>query len=138
MRPIPARCIRAAAIVALFAGTPAAAQAPETDGTATPPAAVSTAPAGSAPAKSTPSSSAPAKRAAGREAPRTLEDIRIEGDVPVPQVLFITARDQRRFMDLHHRRYLQSSLQIGERTVVPTSLTVLRKPISGERKETSP
>lgn len=88
---------------------------------------------------------APAKPAAGRlpahgatTAPRTLEDIRIEGDIPVPQVLFITARDQRRFMDLHHHRYLRSSLDLGERTVGPTALTVLRAPVSGERKETSP
>lgn len=88
---------------------------------------------------------APAKPAAGRSAaqgdaaaPRTLEDIRIEGDIPVPQVLFITARDQRRFMDLHHHRYLRSSLDLGERTVGPTALTVLRAPVTGERKETLP
>ena len=41
--------------------------------------------------------------------PRRLEDIHIEGEVPVPQVLFITARDQRRFLESHHERYLRTS-----------------------------
>ncbi len=70
--------------------------------------------------------------------PRTLEAIRIEGEIPVPQVLFITARDQRRFMDLHHRRYLLTSLEIGERTVFPAALVVVRTPVSGATRETNP
>src|SRR5882672_5250818 len=45
--------------------------------------------------------------------PRTLEDIHIEGEIPVPQVLFITARDQRRFLQFQHRRYLKTSREIG-------------------------
>jgi len=93
-----------------------------------------TRPAASRAAKTT----APARTKSASAAPRTLSDITIEGEIPVPQVLFITARDQRRFMDLHHRRYLMSSVEIGERTVLPTTLTVIRKPTSGARKETSP
>lgn len=71
-------------------------------------------------------------------APRTLEDIRIEGEIPVPQVLFITARDQRRFMDLHHHRYLRTSLQIGERIAYPAALAVVQTPATGTAKEQSP
>ncbi len=51
-----------------------------------------------------------AKPAATPAAPTTpgsrrLEDIHIEGEIPVPQVLFITARDQRRYLEFQHRRY---------------------------------
>jgi len=84
---------------------------------------------------------APAKpdpATAKKSAPRTLEDIRIEGEIPVPQVLFITARDQRRFMDLHHHRYLRSSLQIGERIAYPAALAVVQTPVTGTAKEQSP
>jgi len=70
---------------------------------------------------------APARRASGVTRPdstraggRRLSDIHIEGEIPVPQVLFITARDQRRFMDLHHHRYLRTSTQVGEATPLPT------------------
>jgi hypothetical protein len=55
---------------------------------------------------------------------RTLQDIHIEGEIPVPQVLFITARDQRRFMEFQHRRYLRTCLQLGESTLVPTTIVV--------------
>lgn len=61
----------------------------------------------------------PAARTA-RTASRTLEDIHIEGEIPVPQVLFITARDQRRFMDFQQRRYLRTSRQLGEATLLPS------------------
>jgi hypothetical protein len=73
-------------------------------------------------------------KAVGREAPRTLQDIHIEGEIPVPQVLFITARDQRRFLDLQHRRYLETSQQVGERTVLPSWIGVTSHPTDA-RKE---
>ena len=57
-------------------------------------------------------------------APRRLEDIHIEGEIPAPQVLFITARDQRRFTKFHHRRYLKSSVQVGETTLLPTRVAL--------------
>ena len=56
--------------------------------------------------------------------PRTLEDIHIEGEIPVPQVLFITARDQRRFLEFQHRRYLRTSRMIGEDTALPSWIAV--------------
>jgi len=42
----------------------------------------------------------------------------------VPQVLFITARDQRRFMEFQHRRYLKTSRMVGEDTVLPSRIVV--------------
>jgi hypothetical protein len=80
--------------------------------------------------------SAPAAEAK-RSAPRRLEDIQIEGEVPVPQVLFITARDQRRFMDFHHRRYLRTSLEVGEQTILPSWIAVSGPRPAEARKETS-
>lgn len=68
---------------------------------------------------------------------RRLEDIRIEGEIPVPQVLFITARDQRRFMDFHHRRYLRTSQEVGQQTVLPSWIAVSRTRPADTRKETS-
>jgi hypothetical protein len=57
-------------------------------------------------------------------AARTLDDIHIEGEIPVPQVLFITARDQRRFLEFQNRRYLRTSRKIGEDTVLPSRIVV--------------
>jgi len=59
-----------------------------------------------------------------RVAPRMLDDIRIEGEIPVPQVLFITARDQRRFMEFQHHRYQVTSLELGRATPGPSRLVV--------------
>jgi hypothetical protein len=53
---------------------------------------------------------------------RTLDEITIEGEIAVPQVLFITARDRQRYLDLLHRRYRQSSLELGRATVFPTTI----------------
>jgi len=58
--------------------------------------------------------------------PRTLEDIHIEGEIPVPQVLFITARDQRRLTQFHHRRYLKSGLKVGEQAILPSRIALAR------------
>jgi hypothetical protein len=69
--------------------------------------------------------------------PRTLSDVHIEGEIPVPQVLFITARDQRRFMDFQHHRYLRSSAQLGEATPFPTWVAVTQGSPVDSRKETS-
>lgn len=56
--------------------------------------------------------------------PRRLEDIPIDGDVAMPQVLFITGRDQRRIPCVHHRRYLPEAKALGEATVLPARLAV--------------
>jgi hypothetical protein len=61
-------------------------------------------------------------------APRRLEDIHIEGEIPAPQVLFITARDQRRFTRFHHQRYLKTSAQVGETTQLPTRIGLTSPP----------
>ncbi len=58
------------------------------------------------------------------EGPRRLDDIHIEGEIPVPQVLFITAREQRRFLEFQHGRYLRTSRKIGEDTVLPSWIVV--------------
>ena len=57
--------------------------------------------------------------------PRTLEDIHIEGEIPVPQVLFVSGRDQRRYLDFQHERYLPSSLEIGRSTIYPARIVVV-------------
>jgi hypothetical protein len=63
-----------------------------------------------------------------------LDDIHIEGEIPVPQVLFITARDQRRFMEFQHHRYLKTSVELGRATATP-SRVVVTAPAPVERKE---
>jgi len=73
-------------------------------------------------------------RARARLAPRTLDEIHIEGEIPVPQVLFVTARDQRRFMEFQHHRYQQTSLELGRATATP-SRVVVPVPAPVERKE---
>ena len=55
---------------------------------------------------------------------RTLEDIHIEGEIPVPQVLFISAREQRRFMEFQHHRYLKNSREVGAATVPPSRIVM--------------
>ncbi len=57
-------------------------------------------------------------------AARTLDDIHIEGEIPVPQVLFITARDQRRLMEFRHRSYWRTTRRLGEDTVFPSWIVV--------------
>jgi hypothetical protein len=71
------------------------------------------------------------------EAPRTLQDIQIKGEIAVPQVLFITARDQRRFMDFQHKRYLRTSRELGEHTTLPQRIVSDPDPRGTTGKETS-
>jgi hypothetical protein len=73
-------------------------------------------------------------RARSRVGTRMLDDIHIEGEIPVPQVLFITARDQRRFMEFQHHRYLKTSVELGRATATP-SRVVVTAPAPVERKE---
>jgi len=73
-------------------------------------------------------------RPGSRVAPRTLDDIHIEGEIPVPQVLFITARDQRRFMEFQHHRYARTSLELGRGTAMPSRI-VIPEPGPAVRKE---
>jgi len=73
-------------------------------------------------------------RARSRVGTRMLDDIHIEGEIPVPQVLFITARDQRRFMEFQHHRYQKTSVELG-RATAPPSRVVVTAPAPVERKE---
>jgi hypothetical protein len=73
-------------------------------------------------------------RARSRVGTRMLDDIHIEGEIPVPQVLFITARDQRRFMEFQHHRYQKTSVELGRATATP-SRVVVTAPAPVERKE---
>jgi hypothetical protein len=70
--------------------------------------------------------------------PRRLDEINIEGEIAVPQVLFVTARDQRRFMDFQQRRYVKSSLEVGTEKVFPTWIAVIHSPTADPHKETKP
>jgi hypothetical protein len=69
---------------------------------------------------------------------RRLDDIHIEGEIAVPQVLFITARDQRRFLDFQHRRYLKTSVAVGEAATLPSRIAVIQNPKLDARKEIAP
>jgi hypothetical protein len=57
-------------------------------------------------------------------APRTLDAVHIEGQLDVPEVLFITARDQRRVVDFQHQRYLPNSRELAKRTPLPTRIVI--------------
>jgi hypothetical protein len=61
--------------------------------------------------------------------PRTLGDVHIEGEIAAPQVLFITARDQRRFVEFQHHRYLSTSRELGARTAFPTRIVSDAPPV---------
>ena len=52
-------------------------------------------------------------------ATRTLDAIRIEGEIDVPQVLFITARDYRRFRDGAPSKYQTTSADIAKSIPLP-------------------
>lgn len=56
-----------------------------------------------------------------KEEPRTLDEITIEGEIAMPQVLFITAREPYRFADLAHRVYLPRAEAARSRATVPVS-----------------
>jgi hypothetical protein len=66
-------------------------------------------------------------RSGGKGADRTLDAITIEGEIAVPQVLFITSRRQPHYQDLLHRCYLTTSLDVGREVVLPDR--VLLKPL---------
>jgi len=85
-------------------------------------------------AKPAPRDSTSSTSRGGRTAPRMLDDIHIEGEIPVPQVLFITAREQRRFMEFQHHRYTRTSLELGRGTAMPSRI-VVPEPSPAQGKE---
>lgn len=69
--------------------------------------------------------SAPKNAAATAAAIRTLDAIRIEGEIDVPQVLFITARDYRRFRDGVPAKYQVTSADIAKSIPLPSRLRLV-------------
>jgi hypothetical protein len=59
---------------------------------------------------------------------RTLEAINIEGEIAVPQVLFITSRDYPRYRDRMRWRYRMSSLDVARSLELPTRLRIVAQP----------
>lgn len=62
---------------------------------------------------------------AGKRGVRTLDAIQIEGEIAVPQVLFITARDFRRFRDGVGIGYEPSALDVARAVTLPVRLRVV-------------
>ena len=64
---------------------------------------------------------------AGAVAPvsRTLDAIRIEGEIDVPQVLFITARDYRRFRDGAPQKYQTTSADVAKTIPLPNRVRMV-------------
>jgi hypothetical protein len=91
-----------------------------------------------APAASAPTAVTSAARPAPNAPVRRLEDFRIEGEIPAPQVLFVTARDPYRFAEFQHRRYLKGSLALGQETVLPARFALVGHGPFPARKETAP
>jgi len=58
---------------------------------------------------------------------RTLEDINIEGEIAVPQVLFITSRDYRRYRDGLGLTFRLKSIEVARSLDLPTRLRVVAK-----------
>ena len=101
---------------------------------------VAAAPPAKKPARGSARADADSVRAASgkKSAARRLEDVHIEGEIPVPQVLFVTARDQRRVVEFQHRRYLRTSRQLGEQTPLPSRIVVTGESRPEGRKENQP
>jgi len=56
---------------------------------------------------------------------RTLDAITIEGEITVPQVLFITSRDFRRHRDGLDSRYRKNAIEVARPSGLPTRLRVV-------------
>lgn len=80
-------------------------------------------------AAATPATPKPA-RALPVGGPRTLDAIHIEGEIPVPQVLFITAREQRRFLEFQHARYRRTAAQLAAASPAWDRIVVDPSPIT--------
>jgi len=118
--------------------TPAAAKATAPAKSAAKPVKKSAPKSARATAQKAPKSTTVASKPAGTAGPRRLEDIHIEGEVPVPQVLFITARDQRRFLESHHELYLRTSRELGESTPLPARVVLTPAPGAPGTPATTP
>ena len=61
------------------------------------------------------------------DAVRTLDAITIEGEIDVPQVLFITARDFRRYRDGLGTKFRMNALEVARSADLPTRLRIVAK-----------
>lgn len=58
---------------------------------------------------------------------RTLDAINIEGEIAVPQVLFITGRDVRRYRDGLEWKFRKNTLDVARSLDLPTRLRIVAK-----------
>jgi len=66
------------------------------------------------------------------DAMRTLQAITIEGEIAVPQVLFITSRDYPRYRDGLALKFRMSALDVARSVDRPTRLRVVAQPDSNK------
>ncbi len=100
------------------------------------------APPASSPKKAASDSTAAARPASKASKPvgntkgvRTIDAINIEGEIAVPQVLFITSRDNRRYRDGLGKQFRMSTLDVARALAAPSRLCVAGKPSSESLKE---
>lgn len=84
-------------------------------------------------AKPAAAKAAPATEAAGN---RRLEDVRIEGELEVPRVTFITVRQPHRFHDYTRVSSLRSARRMAADATLPAWIETPTTPASDARKET--
>lgn len=95
------------------------------------PAVASAAPAKRATSRRAAAATAPAPATATRESgARRLDDIHIEGEIPVPQVLFVSVREQRRFLDFDATRWLRPARSLAASTPVPDVTIRVTQPVT--------
>lgn len=90
--------------------------------------------------KATATDSTAAKRPAAKASKpasgiRTIDAINIEGEIVVPQVLFITSRDNRRYRDGLGKHFRMGTLDVARSLAAPRSLCVAGSPQSESLKE---
>jgi hypothetical protein len=66
---------------------------------------------------------------------RTIDAINIEGEIAVPQVLFITSRDNRRYRDGMGKNFRMGTLDVTRSIAMPSRLCVAGKSGSESLKE---
>jgi hypothetical protein len=71
----------------------------------------------------------------GAKGIRTIDAINIEGEIAVPQVLFITSRDNRRYRDGLGKNFRLGTLDVTRSTAMPNRLCVAGKSGSEPIKE---
>jgi len=80
-----------------------------------------------APARAADEKASP-KKPAGAEAIRTIDAITIEGEIAVPQVLFITSRDNRRYRDGIGKLYRKNTAELARLLRAPDRVCVAGTP----------